>query len=277
MPNDGIFEVINTTQNILILIFNASLFAFIVSRRSLRSKIPNQLFLHLQLIHIAIGVLHLISYYMEVGDYVVDNILLISMFISLLLTTVDRLLALKFPLRYKLLTSTVVKKVLLVSWLPAVCFAIIAKVDGVSGNQLNIVHTVLIGAASMVLALANTMMYVIARSHQTFVRRNSTVSSLNKKRKKNKSLKASSICLAVVLNFIVFWMPHCVHDVMEMTSHGHDDVTDDVTGVVVKQLTLCTSLTDPILFICLSSNTQKEMVKVLKACLLYTSPSPRDS
>ena len=43
-----IFEVINTTQSTLILLFNILLFAFIIWRPVLRSKIPNQLFMHLQ-------------------------------------------------------------------------------------------------------------------------------------------------------------------------------------------------------------------------------------
>ena len=99
IETNAVFEAINTTQNILIIILNTLLLCFIVSRPLLRNKIPNQLFVHLQLIHISIGVLHLVSYYCNVSDYVVDNILLISMFISLLITTVDRLVALKFPLR----------------------------------------------------------------------------------------------------------------------------------------------------------------------------------
>ena len=43
-----IFEVINTTQSTLILLFNILLFAFIIWRPVLRSKTPNQLFMHLQ-------------------------------------------------------------------------------------------------------------------------------------------------------------------------------------------------------------------------------------
>ena len=110
-----------------------------------------------------------------------------------------------------------------------------------------------------------------------FVRKNSSL--MKKRNKRNKSLKATSICLAVVLNFIVFWVPHCVHDVMQWSEHstgvhggggggghgGGGGEGGDVMGVVVKHMTLCTSLTDPILFICLSTTTQREIVKLLKS------------
>ena len=84
-------------------------------------------------------------------------------------------------------------------------------------------------------------------------------------------MKACYVCLAVVLNFIVFWVPHFVQDVIELTSeegeeggHHHHDGTGNQVEVVVKQLTLCTSLTDPVLFVCLSTGTQNQLKKVLR-------------
>ena len=77
-----ILETIGTIQSISILLINTPLFALIFSRQSLRHKVTNKLFLHLQVIHMTIGAVHFISDYVKVSDYIVDNVLLISMFFS---------------------------------------------------------------------------------------------------------------------------------------------------------------------------------------------------
>ena len=77
---------------------------------------------------------------------------------------------------------------------------------------------------------------ITARKHHSFVRKNSCLTT-KKIKSRNKSLKAISICVGVVLNFIVFWMPHCVHDVMEMTSTQHSEHGEWVReGYAVEQL-----------------------------------------
>ena len=138
----------------------------------------------------------------------------------------------------------------------------IVKVDGIHADQLKIVHTIMIAIATIVLTVSNMMVYVVAKQHRHFVRRNSYL-QYSKEKKKSKSLKASYFCLAVVLNFIVFWAPHGVHDIIELSSSVHRNVNEDVLDIIVKQLTPLNSLTDPILFICLSTKTQHEIKKLL--------------
>ena len=63
-------------------------------------------------------------------------------------------------------------------------------------------------------------------------------------------------------------MPHCVHDVIEMLAPHHDSKVTDVARLIFKQLTLSTSVTDPIIFISLSSITQKEISRLVMNCLV---------
>ena len=260
----GTFNVINSIQSVFILLLNISLFLFILSRSSLRNRIANQFFLHLQLIHMIIGFLRITSSY-RISVDVGSNVLLISMFISLLLTSADRLLALKFPLKYKLVTSETVMKILLLSWLPAVCFVLTAYLRGIDSKELKMAHTILVAVATLILTAFNIMILIIAKNHQHFVRRNSHLRFTKQKRGKNTTVRASYVFIAVVMNFIVFWMPHCIHDVIELTGvKGVTSQDSDVLDIAVKQLTLLNSLSDPILFLCLSVSTQKELRSLSK-------------
>ena len=262
------FEVINTVQSGLILVVNLSLFILLVSRRSLRVRASNQLFGHLQLIHMTIGLLRVVSSY-KISTDISSNVLLISMFASLLLTSGDRLFALKCPLKYKLVTGKMVVRLIIASWIPSLMFTVVAHVSDVGGGEMRIIHTVLIAIAATVLAVCNVIIYVVVRDHQKFVRKNSYVppkkgrfAMKGSRRKRTSSLKASYICLAIVLNFIVFWLPHCVHDIIELTSELLISPNLDVLDIVVKQLTLLNSFTDPI--VCLSTKTQMEIKKIFK-------------
>ena len=209
-----------------------------------------------------IGMLRAVNEY-KISTDIVSNVILISMFVSLLLTSADRFVALRFPMKYKVATGKCVIRVICCSWLPALCFIVIVKVKGVDVNQLKIVHTIMIAVATTVLMTTNALVYVVAKKHQKFVRENS-YQYYRKERRKDKSMKATYFCVAVVMNFIVFWMPHCVHDITELTSSlgacGHMDVAE----IVVAQLTPLNSLTDPILFICLSARTQLEIKKLVR-------------
>ncbi len=154
-------------------------------------------------------------------------------------------------------------KVLLLSWLPAVCFVLSAYLRGIDSQELKMGHTILVVVATFILTAFNIMILIIAKNHQHFVRRNSHLRYTKQKRGKNTTVRASYVCIAVVMNLIVFWMPHCIHDVIKMTSSRVTSHDLDVLDITVRQLTLLNSLSDPILFLCLSVSTQKELRSLL--------------
>ena len=256
------YKTINIIQSSFILFFNLLLFLFIISRATLRKRLSNQFFVHLQLIHMTIGLLRIISCY-RISVDVVSNVLLISMFNSLVLTSADRLAALKYPMKYKLLTSKMVVRTLVLSWIPSILFSIVAWWKGVSVEQLQLVHTSMIAIAATVLLMSNVLIFLVVKDHQAFLRKNTFSPNRNTESRRRGNLKASYICIAIVMNFIVCWIPHCVHDLIELTSSSLlDSVDAGVLDITVKQLTLLNSLSDPILFICLSTKTQQEIRKL---------------
>ena len=264
-------RTVNTIQSSLILLFNTLLFFFIITNTKLRKKPQNKFFIHLQVIHVNIGILQIVCFSVDQTDYIVENVLLISMFISLLLITADRLAALRFPYRYRSLSGTIVLRIIIISWLPSVCFAVTATVQRVTLYDLNMIHSVLIGIASLILAAANSMVLVITKKHRRFMKKHSTV-HLDKHTCRNSTMKASYVCFAVVLNFIVFWMPHCVHDIIEMTSSSvnhnfHDVQKNKGLEILVRQLKLFTSLSDPIFFIFMSPQTRKEAKRFIETLM----------
>ena len=257
-------KTINIIQSSFLLLFNVVLFTIITSRKVLRSRISNQLFLHLQIIHMIIGVLRIVSCY-KISSEIISNGLLISMFINLLLTSAYRLAALKFPTKYKLLTNRIVMCALLMSWTPSICFSVTTFLNGVTEDQLRYIHTLMIAVASGVLMSTTILMFIVIKKHQQFFRTNSRWASNLRGKKCSRNLKATYICIAIVMNFIVCWLPHCVHDIIKLTSSWLDSLyVDNIVDIVVTQLALLNSLSDPVLFICLSASTQKELKKLFR-------------
>ena len=259
---------VQTFQSPMTLFINALLFLVIATRKELRRKKSHQFFLHLQLIHMALSIICIISnYYFWLLNYIITNSLLLAMFCSLMLTTGDRFFAIKFPSRYNLVTSKSVILVLVSSWVPTLIFVTVVRSVGISSNGLKVIHIAIIGFSSVVLAASNVKVYIIARNHDRFVKEN----SMCRKRiigEKNKLLKASYVCFAIVFNFIIFWMPYCIHDIMELT-HMYESTNQNIFDIIVEQIALLNSLSDPILFIILSTHTRREIKKLFKLFKLF--------
>lgn len=253
-------NVVQSIQSSLIFLLNSLLLILIIKRPKLRRKKSHQFIVNLLLINIALSISCMISYYYYwVFDYIIINGLLLTMFLNLMLTTADRFMAMKYPSRYLQLTGKKVIFILFCSWIPATFFVPVVRFIGIKPEGLKVMHVSIILLSSIVLASSNFMVYCIARNHETFVKKHSNHSRKSTERKK-KFLKASYICFAVVISFILFWMPYCIHDILELLEINIK--VNHYLHTVVEQLALLNSLTDPIIFTFLSISTHKE-IKVL--------------
>ena len=112
-----IVKGIRTTELILSLLLNVTLFVSILSRTKLRKKHSVKLFTNLQLVHILLSALLLLRTFRhddgsgDVTDYSDDvtlhviNGFLVQMFLSMVACTLDRVLAIRYPYLYERLTT----------------------------------------------------------------------------------------------------------------------------------------------------------------------------
>lgn len=252
-------QILQIVQSTLIIIFNTMLLILLLKRTLLRRKKSFQFFLNLQLIHILLGTISILSIFFRVfNDHIINNGILLAMFSSLMITTADRFIAIKYPFFHNSITSKVVVIVVMTSWMPTIIFLVVTSaVGGITSQNLKVVHVIMIASASTVLAVSNILVYIVAKKHEQFLKENSA----NRKQTEKSTLKATYVCLCIVLSFIVFWLPYCIHDILELIGS-----LDGGSGfdIIVEQIALFNSLIDPILFVCLSKLVRKEISHIVQ-------------
>lgn len=249
-------------QSSFIFILNTSLFFVIINCPKLRRKKSHRIILNLLVINDALSIACMISnLHIWTNDHLAINGLLVAMFCNLVLTTFDRYIAIKYPRRYEMLSTTCVVFILICSWIPTVIFVVIVKKKGMTWNEMKVMHIMFISISCIILASSNFMVYYIAKSHDRFLRHN----SLQRRRlAPHRFLKASYVCFSVVFSFVLFWMPYCIHDILELTRLYVAD-NENLFDIIVEQLALLNSLTDPIIFVFLSIPTRNEIRRLINS------------
>lgn len=252
-------NIIQTCHTILIFLANSLLFVFLITQKNLRSKKLHQFFMNLLLVHIALSITCFVSTYcVWLFDYVIINGFLVAMFSSLLLTTMDRFAAIKYPFRYKLLTSREVIAMITCSWVPTIVFVAMVAGIGITPKQVKLTHIVIILTSSLVLSILNGTVFIATKHHIHFIKEN----TLMRANREINFRKTTYVCVAFVFSFILFWMPYCVHDIMEIT-HAYNHSKEFMFDMTVEQMALFNSFVDPVMFLCVSTATRAEIKKLV--------------
>merc|ERR1712159_574785 len=154
---------------IIAFIFNVALFFILLSRKNLRKKHCVRLFLNLQVVHILFPAVLLGAFlHKEKCDEVpIHDILLssviIQLFLCLVVCTIDRLIAIKYPYRYEQVRSKHVAIIIVFLWVPAMLFIAITIAVETQDNYLQYINISVIPFAAMVLVSSNLVIYNIAR------------------------------------------------------------------------------------------------------------------
>lgn len=271
------WDIVQLAEGIIILLLNTFLFCLILSSQHLRSKIPMQFFLNLQLVHILISVLVIFAEFerttwQEFAYLVITaNALLMELFVTLMISTCDRFYAIKFPFEHGNVTKKQVTAIICFSWLPSLIFVVLSVILGVTQYQLSIMTTALIALATVVLSASNIMIFIIAKKHERFLHTNArgrtnatdttTVGSANRK-PKTKILKASYACFAVVFSFVLFWAPFLAHSILAI-AHIYTPSSKSIFTLFVEQFALVSFLIDPILLMAFSTDIQMLIKRVI--------------
>ena len=185
-------------------------------------------------------------------SHIISNGLLLAMFCSLMVTTADRFVAIKFPFRHNSLTGRNVLLIVSASWIPGICFVVTVLTTGITPYRMKVIHIVVILTSIFVLALSNLVVYFAARNHNEFLKQHTP-----QKGKLDKNLRASYVCFALVITFISFWIPYLIHDILELAHIQF--INSEAFEVAVEQIALLNSLVDPILFVVFSKRLRNEL------------------
>jgi len=265
----GIPETVQMLQCIITFLLNFVVFLLILSQEKLRGKVAHQLFLNLQMSHMLLCTVIIISesvmwtwgqFYILVD---IGNAIVMEIFISLIIYSADRLFAINLPFTHKFLKLKHVAVAVMISWLLPVAFALLSLNLPVIQQYMDVILTVMIGAAATVLTITNVVVYFMATKHDRFVRENTDRwSTYGKYYTGKQMLKASSVCLCVVSSFVLCWLPYLVHSVLSLLS-VYEPGSKKAFTIVAKQLALVDSLLDPVLFVLLAPDARLVIFKLL--------------
>jgi len=256
---DGM-KYVYLVQGSFIIIINLALVAFIALRKHVRKNQKNIFLASLFVSHSIIGVLCcLLSskqtrevYQIYMMDY--GSATMLASFCNLMLVTVDRFTAIRFPMFYNRITIKTVLVALIIVWLIPVAFLLLTLV--VSGiSYLAFVLVTFLGIT--ILMLENLLIYCIVRKQVKNIKSVRVVSS-NELLKDNQRLsmlttnqashhRAFFICLAMVLSYVIAWLPATVYVLYNLVT-THEKPTHRAYQNLIVFLAFSNSISDPIIY-----------------------------
>jgi hypothetical protein len=250
-------------QATISLCFNVVLLVFISSQKTLRKEKSNQMFINLLHVHIIMAIAGVVAkVYLPDESAVINNGFLMEMFLSLIITSSDRYINIKFPYTYAHLTTNNIILIIMTSWFISGMFVMFSLIFKITPFHSTLVCTVLIITATVTLALTNINIYAIAKRHAAAILKHSSPAKPNGKMK-SKVLKSTYVCLAVVMSFIILWLPLLIHNVMVLIK-VYKPASGKLFTKIVLHVACFNSLVDPLLYLCFRKNVKQRLRKLFK-------------
>ena len=150
---------------------------------------------------------------------------------------------------------------------------------------MKIVDSILIGLASAVLIVSNTILYTIAKKHYVEISklqkhclgtrkengREQTEDCLSSSSntKQRVVLKSMYVCVCVVMSFVVAWFPYFVRNILYL--HGGFSAISDEFAHIAEMFALLNLIMDPLLFVFFRRDVKMMFKKFLRP---YQEQSP---
>lgn len=251
---------------------NAALLVFLSTQRELRCKVANQFFANLLVVHVVLNVIGIIAksrYHLRDEEIIINNGFLVEMFFSLIITTVDRFINIRYPFKYERITTRVVLLIITVSWTVSGLIVGLSVVLGTSQYRCTVILTSLLLTAFIILIFSNLSIFLIARRHVRIIRRNTvclrTLRGTTTRYNDTvpKMTKSTYACFAIIMSFIVLWCPYLVHNILVLL-RMYEPSSERVFTRCVVHFAWCSSLVDPALYICFNRSAKKELKKTFQ-------------
>ena len=269
-------DVVKRVQISIILLLNITVVVLLFGTK-LRANHSTKLFLNLQITHIMIA-LSVLTF----GEKSVNtsrrfnSAILMMMFLCLMITTIDRLFAIKYPFIYQLITTKHCMIVIASTWLLPVLFLCISLSTDIIKEYDNKLFAILIAMALTTLTASNIIVFRLARKHIFMMKRNTRVYTAEDKKNSLTVAKSAYVCFAIVMSFVLFWFPYLVHDVLTMATI-YTPCDCKLFTLLVECCALCNSGLDPILFILFNKSVKREILNILKRKCVFKRNKCRSS
>ena len=263
-------------QCVVAFVLNTLVVALILSCRKLVRKRSTKFFINLQAVHLILCVLETVAVFhvLQKEAVIVSNGLLVAMFLSMVVVTMDRFILITYPYRYEKLRTYHVAIAISTTWAVSVAFVVLAVAFDVTQHFCTVMSTTLIAGSSLALSLSNLNIYRIAQRHakciQHEVHDSHTRTRLQKRTVKN--LKSLYVSLSIVLSFVVLWSPFFVHNLLVLT-RVYVPGNRKLFTQIVEHVALLNCIVDPVLFVVLSKDVKRELRKLQKCGTAWNSSS----
>lgn len=251
-------------QGVVTFLANSALFTIIARERKLRRKKANRFYLNLLLVHCLLSIVTIVSCFRSSATKrIFKNGILFQMFTCLMINSVDRYVNIKYPFKYQLFQTRHVTFIIISSWIPAIISIILSASFRMSPYTCTVVCTTMMVFATCLLLTTNIGIYRIARYHVEGIKQQSvtTDSDASKRIQLRMHLKASFVCFALVISFIILWFPYFVHNVM-ILSGDFGPIYGNMFSLVVIKLSFLNSLVDPFLFVMFSKDLKRVLARM---------------
>ena len=258
-----IFNEIIFSQMILNLMFNTLLVFLILQSKKLRNNISNQVFLNIPCTHVFATIIWMIlRYHPNRKVFMITNALVLQLFFSLLLTSLHRFLAIKFPYAYQKITRKHAFVASLFTWCISTAFYVITLHIKLTRITFITMVVVMISVSSIILTFINVSIYVIAKQHIGAILKTSVGS-----RSSVSVRKPAYTCFLLVATFIICWFPDLIHNIT-IISGTHDDSLSkcnlilNITAIILHS----NGFLDAIIYVLMKRDIKIEIKKLGRYC-----------
>lgn len=284
-------------QGCIAFMLNGGLIVYLIIKRLHQRRLTNLMLINMFLSHLVENVVTILygtvlAINKDTNKTTKRNIInlsttmaFLSSFCNLPLTG-ERLIAIKWPFVYQNIQPLHVYIVCFLSWLPPIIFYSFAlgyELDAYYGDLLN---ATIILATMVLLTIANGMIYGVVRMQKLKIANlqvedlqpsGTNMESINhlessgvteeskKERSKKRNVKASYICVGLVIDYVIFWFPTCFLDLLKIRNLATSVVyTGAFINLFFVRFALLNSFFDPIIYISMNKGIRREIKKTLK-------------
>ena len=264
------FGLILIIQSVIIVSVNIFLILTIVRIEEVFRKHSTKIFINLQICHILNGIFYTLANYRYnlVYGFVVFGIVM-ELFLSMIMLTIDRYCAVRYPMMYLTLERRYHLTFITSSWMLTITLTTLGMVFYRRANSRHIflVLNSFLFVIMNILVITSVMILWQIYKSKRFLNTSTIRNSLTLR-------KATNTCLLIVFSFVLSSTPYFIHNIMVLINDQELNIESGYKkysvcfgsnfAALVVIIQLCDSIADPILFIANTPKVRRRYKRTLR-------------